>query len=65
MTNLINLYINGHEERLPAFITHLGHYPVMLGKPRLKRHNVSIQFTTNTVIFDSTYCLSNCTDRAV
>ena len=29
----ISLFINGHEERLPAFITHLGHYPLVLGKP--------------------------------
>ena len=29
----ISLSINGHAERLPAFITHLGHYPLVLGKP--------------------------------
>ena len=29
----ISLSINYHEERLLAFITHLGYYPLMLGKP--------------------------------
>ena len=38
----ISLFINGCEERLLAFITHLGYYPLVLGKPRLKRHDVSI-----------------------
>src|SRR5258706_3814548 len=61
----VNLFINGHEERLPAFITHLGHYPLVLGKPWLKRHDVSIRFATDTIIFDSAYCLNNCTERAV
>ena len=38
----ISLSINGHEERLPAFIIHLEHYLLVLGKPCLKRHDVSI-----------------------
>src|SRR5258706_10382052 len=59
----VNLFINGHEERLPAFITHLGHYPLVLGKPWLKRHDVSIRFATDTIIFDSAYCLNNCTEH--
>ena len=61
----ISLFINGHEERLLAFIMHLGHYLLVLGKPWLKRHDVSIRFATDTVIFDSPYCLNNYTERAV
>ena len=61
----ISLFINGHEERLLAFITHLGHYLLVLGKPWLKRHNVSIRFATDMIIFDLAYYLSNCTDCVV
>ena len=61
----ISLSINGHEERLPAFITHLGYYPLVFGKPWLKRHDVSIRFATDTVIFDSSYCLNNCAECMV
>ena len=61
----ISLSINGHEERLPAFITHLGYYPLVLGKPWPKRHDVSIRFATHTVIFDLPYCLNNCAECAV
>ena len=61
----ISLFINGHKERLPAFIMHLGHYPLVLGKPWLKRHDVSIQFATDIVRFYSLYCLNNCTEHAV
>ena len=61
----ISLYINGYEERLPAFTTHLEYYPLVLGKPWLKRHDVFIQFATDTVIFDSPYCLNNCTERVI
>ena len=56
----ISLSINSHEERLPAFITYLGHYLLVLEKPWLKRHDVSIQFATDRVIFDLPYCLNNC-----
>src|SRR5258706_8798118 len=46
----IYLFINGYEERLPACITYLGHYLLVLGKPWLKRHDVSIRFATNMII---------------
>ena len=61
----ISLSIKGHEERMPAFITHLGHYPLVLRKPWLKRHDVSIRFATDMVIFDSPYYLNNCTEHGV
>ena len=61
----ISLFMNGHEKMLPAFITQLGHYPLVLGKPWLKRHDISIRFATNTIIFDLPYCLNNCAKRVV
>ena len=61
----VTLAINGHKEELPAFITSLGHYPIVLGKPWLRKHDVSIRFATDTVIFDSSYCFNHCTEKAV
>ena len=40
----ISLNIKGHIEKLPAFVTSLGHYPIVLGKPWLRKHDVSIRF---------------------
>jgi len=54
------LKINGHLEEAFFYITKLGHYPIVLGIPWLRQHDVSIRFPTNTVTFDSLYCLSSC-----
>jgi hypothetical protein len=47
------------------FMTKLGHYPLMLGIPWLKLHDVAICFASNLVTFGSQYCLAHCNDRAV
>jgi hypothetical protein len=47
------------------FITKLGHYPIVLGIPWLKQHDVAIHFASNLVTFGSQYCLAHCNDRAV
>lgn len=60
----VELSINGHTELLPAFVTTLGRYPIVLVQSWLRKHDVSIRFATNTVIFDSKYCLDHCMDRA-
>ena len=54
------LKIGQHTEALPLFVTKLGHYPMVLGNPWLKLHDVQIGFRANTVTFDSDYCLSHC-----
>lgn len=56
----IKMIIDKHEESIPMFVTKLGHYPVVLGLPWLKRHDVSIKWSTGTVTFDSTYCHKHC-----
>ena len=61
----VGLDIKGHIEELPAFITLLGHYPMVLGKPWLRKHDVSIRFSNDSVTFDSEYCLNHCTEKAV
>jgi predicted aspartyl protease len=59
------LSIHEHRERLPMFVTKLGHYPIVLGIPWLKQHDVAIRFASNLVTFGSQYCLAHCNDRAV
>jgi hypothetical protein len=59
------LSIHEHRERLPIFVTKLGHYPIVLGIPWLKQHDVAICFVSNLVTFGSQYCLAHCNDRAV
>jgi predicted aspartyl protease len=59
------LSIQEHWEKLPMFVTKLGHYPIVLGIPWLKQHNVAICFASNLVTFGSQYCLAHCNDRAV
>jgi hypothetical protein len=54
------LKINGHLEEALLYVTKLGHYPIVLGIPWLRRHDVSIRFPTNTVTFNSPYCISSC-----
>jgi hypothetical protein len=61
----VQLSIQEHHERLPMFVTKLGHYPIVLGIPWLKQHDVTIRFASNLVTFGSQYCLAHCNDRAV
>ena len=51
-----------HHENLPKFITALGHYPIVLGTPWLRQHNVGIWFTSDLITFGSQYCLAHCTE---
>jgi len=54
------LKINDHLEEAFFYITKLGNYPIVLGIPWLRHHDVSIRFPSNTVTFDSPYCLGSC-----
>jgi hypothetical protein len=47
------------------FVTKLGCYPIVLGIPWLKQHDVVIRFASNLVTFGSQHCLAHCIDRAV
>jgi hypothetical protein len=38
----VGFTIGQHHETLPAFVTTLGHYPLVLGIPWLRHHDVSI-----------------------
>ena len=57
------LKINDHLEEALFFVTKLGHYPIVLGIPWLRHHDVSIRFPTNTVSFDAPYCMNSCNSK--
>jgi hypothetical protein len=56
----VGMKIQEHGEQLPMFITKLGHYPIVLGIPWLKLHDVAVRFASNTVTFGSQYCTTYC-----
>ena len=56
----LDLGIKGHQEKLPAFITKLGHYPIVLGLPWLQLHDVTVKFQSRRIGFESSYCQQHC-----
>jgi hypothetical protein len=66
ITHIVEAQLSIHEyrERLPMFVTKLGYYPMVLGIPWLKQHNVAIHFALNLITFGSPYCLTYCNGRA-
>jgi len=61
----VGMKIQSHGEQLPMFITKLGHYPIVVGIPWLRLHDVAVQFASNTVTFGSQYCTTHCHDTPV
>src|SRR3954470_17373672 len=61
----VAINISGHEETTRLYVTTLGHYPIVLGIPWLRRHNVRIDWQQHLLQFDSPYCLQNCTQNPV
>jgi hypothetical protein len=61
----VGMKIQEHKEQLPMFITKLGHYPIVLGIPWLRLHDVAVRFASNTVTFGSQYCIMHCHDTSV
>jgi hypothetical protein len=47
------------------FSTKLGHYPIVLGIPWLRLHDVAVCFASNTDTFGSQYCTTYCYDAPV
>jgi hypothetical protein len=56
----LDLGIRGHQEKLPAFVTKLGHYPIVLGLPWLQLHDVTVRFKNRRIGFESNYCQQHC-----
>jgi len=61
----VGMKIQEHKEQLPMFITKLGHYPIVLGIPWLRLHDVAVLFASNTVTFGSQYCTTHSHDTSV
>jgi hypothetical protein len=61
----VGINIQDHKERIPMFVTKLGHYPIVLGIPWLRLHDVAVRFASNTVTFGSQYCLDHCQNTPV
>ena len=57
--------LEGHVERLFLFVTGLKHYPIVLGRPWLRRHNAVADFGNNTLTFASPFCLTHCCPHPV
>jgi hypothetical protein len=53
----IQCIIGDHHEILTAYLTSLGYYPLVLGIPWLKKHDVTINFAKNDIQFSSPGCL--------
>ena len=59
----MGLDINGHREQVSAFITKLGHYPLVLGMPWLRNHNPRIDLEKDTIHFVSPRWTMTCAPR--
>jgi hypothetical protein len=52
--------IQGHQEKLLALVTKLGHYPIVLGLPWLQLHDLTFKFQSHRIGFKSCYCQQHC-----
>ncbi|KAH0604494.1 uncharacterized protein H6S33_006871, partial [Morchella sextelata] len=62
ITHIVNvsLDIHGHRETASCFVTKLGHYPIVMGIPWMRRHDVTIRPKKNLLVFDSQSCCQHC-----
>ncbi|KAH0605690.1 uncharacterized protein H6S33_004912 [Morchella sextelata] len=56
----VSLDIHGHREMAPCFVTKLGHYPIVMGIPWMRQHDVTIRPKENLLVFDSRNCCQYC-----
>jgi hypothetical protein len=56
----LRLDIANHHESVACFVTKLGHYPIILGVAWLRRHQPKVDWSLNTVTFDSDHCRRTC-----
>ena len=49
-----------HKEELPAFITTLGHYKLVLRIPWMRDHDVKLDFAENSLEFTADKCHTTC-----
>src|SRR6185312_11942985 len=65
ITHVVKLHmdIKGHKEKILFYVTKLGKYDIILGKPWLTDHNPNIDWTVNTVTFNSNHCRTYCMEK--
>jgi len=61
----VGMQLQEHKEQLPRFITKLGQYPILLGIPWSRLHDVAVRFASNTVTFGSQYRIKHSYDTSV
>jgi len=61
----VGMNLQDHKERIPMFVIKLGHYPIVLGIPWLRLHDVAVRFASNTGTFGSQYCVNHCHEAPV
>jgi predicted aspartyl protease len=47
----VSMKMEDHKDQLLMFVTKLGHYPIVLGTPFVRLHDVVVRFASNTVTF--------------
>lgn len=62
ITHIVKLHMNikGHKENMLFYVTKLGKYDIILGKPWLTDHNPNVDWATNTITFRSEHCRKYC-----
>jgi hypothetical protein len=55
----IDCTIGDHHEKLVAYVVSIGHYPLILRIPWLKKHDVNINFPKIDIQFPSPNCLTH------
>jgi hypothetical protein len=56
----LNMEIKGHKEKMLFYVTKLGKYDIILGKPWLADHNPYVNWSDNIVTFRSDHCRTYC-----
>jgi hypothetical protein len=56
----LTIEINGHTETMTFYLTNLGRYEALLGKPWLYVHDPQINWRKDSLLFNSSYCQKHC-----
>ncbi|KAI4219224.1 MAG: hypothetical protein L6R36_008475 [Xanthoria steineri] len=57
------MVLGNHVEKLFLYVTGLNQYPIILGLPWLRRHEIDANFGSNTLTMSSSHCLKHCTQK--
>jgi hypothetical protein len=59
----LDMEIKGHKEKMLFYVTKLGKYDVILGKPWLSDHYPKVDWSANIVTFNSDHCRKHCMEK--